>query len=151
MDKHQLNLFKSAFKRANYGKISMPNRIDISKIYDIDFYPPGMMRGGCKVRFVIRKDENGHYSLELLAVTDSESWHKRIEHDGRIVDLENYISLNEVKIHEEDPEQTERERQKIRSYNESLRKELIRKGLEQDTDRPEFERDQVITIRNYGF
>lgn len=151
MDKQQLTLFKSAFKRANYGKISLPNRIDTSKIYDIDFYPEGMMRGGCKIRFVIRKDENNRYSLEFLTMTDYETWHKRIEHDGRIVDLENYILLNEADNYQEDPERMERERQRIREHNHSLMQELIRKGLEQNPDDPEFERDHVITIRNYGF
>ena len=115
MDKQQLNIFKSAFKRANNGKIDMPNRIDIGKIYDVEFYPNGM-RNGYKVRFFIAKDEHQKYFIDLLGGDDNSSWHKRIEQNGNIIELDNYLD----------------------NYNDNLHKLLIKKGLERN-----FEDDEL--------
>ena len=148
MTKEQLNIFKSAFKRANYGKISMPNRIDPLKIYEIEFYTNGM-RGGYKVRFKIEKEDNQKYFLELLGSNDNSSWHKRIEQDGNIIELENYKGQFGRTIYADDPERTEKERIIIQEYNNALHQSLIEKGLERNFDDDEFEQKNVIKLKNY--
>ena len=64
MDREQLDLFRTAFKQANHGNLSLPNEIDISKIYDIETYPNGM-RDGYSARFRFTKDDNNNYQIEL--------------------------------------------------------------------------------------
>jgi len=150
MDKQQLNIFKSAFKRANNGKIDMPNRIDIGKIYDVEFYPNGM-RNGYKVRFFIAKDEHQKYFIDLLGGDDNSSWHKRIEQNGNILELENYKGQYGKIIYADDLERTEKEHLEIKNYNDNLHKLLIKKCLERNFEDNEFESKNVITIRNYGF
>jgi hypothetical protein len=150
MDKNQLNIFRSAFKRANHGKISMPKRIDVSKIYDIEFYPNGM-RAGYKVRFRIIKNDNQDYLLELFGGDDHSTWHKRIDHNGNITDLDNYKGQYGRTLYPEDPERTARENKEIQDFNETLHKLLIEKGLERNFENDEFEKTNVIVLRNYGF
>lgn len=150
MTKEQLNIFKSAFKRANYGKIAMPNRIDTSKIYDIEFYPNGM-RGGYKVRFKIFKDDDQKYFLDLFGSDDNSNWHKRIEQNGNIIELESYKGQFGRTIYPDNPEKTEKEHMVIQEYNNDLQKKLIQKGLEQNFDDDLFEQNNVVRLRNYGF
>lgn len=150
MDKQQLNIFKSAFKIANYRKIAMPNRIDITKIYDIEFYPNGM-RNGYKVRFFIARDENQKYFLDLLGRDDNSSWHKRIEQNGTVIELDNYKEQYGTIIDPDDRERTEKEHLENKIYNDNLRKLLIKKGLERNFEDDEAESNNVITLRNYGF
>ena len=150
MDPRQLKIFRSAFKRANDGKISMPNRIDVSKIYDIEFYPNGM-RDGYKVRFRIMKGDNQDYLLELFGSDGNSTWHKRIDRNGNITDLDNYKGQYGRTIFPDDPEKTEREHKEIQDFNENLLKLLVEKGLARNFENDEFEKSNVIVLRNYGF
>ena len=150
MDKKQLNVFRAAFKRANYGKIAMPNKIDISKIYEIEFYPNGM-RNGYHVRFLFIKDESQHFVLELLGSDDYSSWHKRIDQHGNITDLENYKGQHGRIIYPDDPERTVKEHKEIQDFNENLHKQFVKKGLERNFENEDFERSNVVVLKNYGF
>lgn len=150
MDKEQLTRFKLAFKRANNGKLSLPNRIDTSKIYDIECYQDGM-RGGYRARFFISKDDTGNYQLELFCASDYVSWHKRIDHAGNISDLDNYKGQFGWPHYPDDPERTAREHEEIRDFNAKLHQQLVEKGLEENTEDDEFEKAHVIVLRNYGF
>ncbi len=148
MDNEQLNIFRTAFKQANYGNISMPKVVDVSKIYDIEIYPNGT-RDGYKVRFRFTKDENNNYQLELVGNDDYSNWHKRIDHTGKITVLDAFKDIGVV--YPEDPERTERERNEILNFNEGLQKLLIEKGLERDFENDEFEKANVIVLRKYHF
>ncbi len=128
MDKKQLNVFRAAFKRANYGKIAMPNKIDISKIYEIEFYPNGM-RNGYHVRFLFIKDESQHFVLELLGSDDYSSWHKRIDQHGNITDLENYKGQHGRIIYPDDPERTAKNTRKSRTLMRTYINNSLKKGL----------------------
>lgn len=128
----------------------MPNIIDVSKIYDIEFYPNGM-RDGYKVRFHITKDGNQDYLVELFGNDDNSSWHKRIDHNGNITDLDNYKGQYGRTTYPGDPERTAREHKEMQDFNENLHKLLIEKGLERNFENDEFEKSNVIVLRNYGF
>lgn len=150
MDNHQLQIFRTAFKRANNGKIDMPKHIDPEKIYDIEFYPNGM-REGYKARFRIGKDKQQHYYLELVGGDDYSNWHKHIDHTGHITDLPHYKGDFGWPVYPDDPERTEQEHREMQAHNEALQQELVKKGLERNFDDDQFETRHVIKIRNYGF
>ncbi len=148
MDREQLDLFRTAFKQANHGNLSLPNEIDISKIYDIETYPNGM-RDGYSARFRFTKDDNNNYQLELVGGDDYSSWHKHIDHTGTITTLETYeVPLT---IYPEDPERTEREHKAIQDHNDRLQKLLIAKGLERNFEDEAFEKANVVVIREYAY
>lgn len=148
MDRKQLDIFRAAFKQANYGNLSLPNEIDISKIYDIETYPNGM-RDGYSARFRFTKDDSNNYQLELVGGDDYSTWHKHIDHTGTIATLDTYeVPLT---IYPEDPDRTEREHREIQDHNDRLQKLLRAKGLERSFDDEEFEKNNVIVIREYAY
>ena len=83
MTPEQLKIFKKAFKEANYGQCSFPNKINFIESNKIEFYKNGM-RGGLSVEFKFSLDEKGDYFLELFGSDDNSSWKKRIDNKGNI-------------------------------------------------------------------
>lgn len=148
MTPEQLNIFRKSFKKATSGHISLPKRIFLEKITEIEFYSEGM-RGGHKVRFFFKKNEQDEYYIELLGSDDYSSFHKRIEQDGTIIDLENFKGQYGRTIYPDDPERTALEHAEIQRHNEALHKKLIEKGLERDDNNPEFEKANVIRKCRY--
>lgn len=126
----------------------MPKKIEPFKIYDIEIYPNGM-RDGYSVRFKIYKNENNEYVLDLIGASDYSSWHKRIDQNGHIIDLENYKGQFGLPHYSDDPDRTLREQTEIKEYNDQLHKKLIQNGLEKNYEDEEFEKNNVIKIRQY--
>ena len=89
ISKEQFRIFKRAFKKANDGKISLPDDLNFDKITEIRFWTEGM-RGGYASRFIFGLNEFNEPYLEFLSSNDYYSWHKLITSNGEIVDLENY-------------------------------------------------------------
>lgn len=83
LGKEKLQIFRTAFKKANQGKCSMPNRFDFNKITEFEFYTQGM-RGGIKSKFLFRKNTRGDYFLEFISGDDNSTWHNVIVSDGSI-------------------------------------------------------------------
>lgn len=147
MNEQQLNIFKKFFLQANSGLIHFPDDFHLDKINEIEFYTEGM-RGGRKVRFFIKKDENDNWYLDLFASTDTQSWHKRIENDGTITALENFKGEFGRTIYPDDPERTKREWDEIQANNDNVASVLVSKGLEKNFEDPEFEKQNVVRL-NY--
>jgi hypothetical protein len=145
MNDEQLNIFKKAFREANSGLIDFPEDFYEDKINEIEFYTEGM-RGGRKVRFFMKKNEIGKLYIDLFAGTDFQSWHKRIEHDGTIKDLENFQGDFGRTIYPDDPERTKREWHEIQVNNSNVRSILVKKGLERNFENPEFEKQKVVRL-----
>ena len=148
MKKNQLNIFKKAFLKANHGEIKFPKEYHSDKINEIEFYTKGM-RGGYKVRFFIKQNDTGDWYLDLFGGDDYCSWHKRINAEGEIINLENFKGEFGRPVYSEDPERTERENKEIHNNNDSVQRLLIEKGLSKNFDNPEFEKNQVIKLTNY--
>lgn len=89
--KEKINIFRKAFKKANNGKCSLPNRFDFNKITEFEFYTDGM-RGGISSRFIFRKSVKNEYFLEFLSKTDYSSLHRVILSDGTIYGVKQYNS-----------------------------------------------------------
>ncbi|AZJ31529.1 hypothetical protein SAMN05444344_2055 [Tenacibaculum mesophilum] len=147
ISEEQLKIFQKAFKKANYGKISLPNKIDFDKITEIEFWTDGM-RSGYSSRFIFKLNESNEPFLEFLSSSDYESWHKLIKSNGEIIDMKNYKGQFGRTVYS-DVEKTERENEKIDKYNQKLHKELVDKGLEQNFDDPDFEKNNVNKRINY--
>ncbi|UZO82355.1 hypothetical protein NBT05_07735 [Aquimarina sp. ERC-38] len=81
--KEKIKIFRLAFKKANNGKCSLPNRFDFNKITEFEFYTDGM-RGGINSRFLFKKNLKDEYFLEFSLRTDYSSWHRVILSDGTI-------------------------------------------------------------------
>jgi hypothetical protein len=145
MDDNKLNIFKKAFKEANNGLINFPESFYIDKINEVEFYTEGM-RGGRKIRFFIQRNEMGKWYLDLFARTDTHCWHKRIEEDGTIKNLENYLGEFGQPYYPDDPEKTKREYIETQVNNNKVHSILVKKGLERNFDDPEFEKQKVVRI-----
>jgi len=145
--KEQLKIFKRAFKKANGGKISLPNKIIFDKITEIKFWTEGM-RGGYSSRFVFRLDKSKEPYLEFISSSDYSSWHKLIKANGEIIDMKNYKGQFGRAIYS-DIEKTTKENSKIDEYNQKLNKELVDKGLEQNFENLDFEKNNVDKRTNY--
>lgn len=145
MDEKQLNIFQKSFYEANYGLINFPESFIFNRINEIEFYTEGM-RGGRRVRFFIKKNETGKWYLDLFASTDTNSWHKRIEHDGTIKRLENFMGEFGRPFYPDDPERTKRECDEIQKNNNNVQSILIEKGLERNFKNPEFEKQNVVHL-----
>ncbi|CAM4125697.1 hypothetical protein FLWE109334_11765 [Flavobacterium weaverense] len=143
MTSEQLIIFRKAFKIATSGFINLPKVVSLEKITEIEFYSEGM-RGGHKVRFFVKKNELEEFYIDLFGSDDYSSFHKRIEKDGNIIELNNYKGQFGRTIYPDDPEKTESEHLEIQKHNSELHKELIEKGLERDFENPAFERNNVI-------
>ena len=89
--KEKLKIFRQAYKKANNGKCSLPNRFDYNKITEFEFYTDGM-RGGISSRFLFRKNLKDEYFLEFLSRTDDSSWHRIILSDGTIYGVKQHNS-----------------------------------------------------------
>ena len=147
ISKEQLKIFQRAFKKANYGKISLPNKIDFDKITEIKFWTDGM-RGGYSSRFIFRLNDSNEPFLEFLSSSDYQSWHKLIKSNGEIIDLENYKGQFGRTVYA-DVEKTAKENAKMDQFNQKLHQELVDKGLEQNLDDPDFEKNNVDKRVNY--
>jgi hypothetical protein len=145
MDNEQLHIFKKSFKEANNGWINFPGNFRQGKINEIEFYTEGMR--GCRLaRFFIAKDETGKWYLDLYTITDDYSWHKRIEHDGTIKNLENFEGQFGRTFYPDDPERTKREHDEIQVNNDHVHSLLLQKGLAKNFDNPDFERENVVRL-----
>ncbi|KAF9658479.1 hypothetical protein HBA12_14990 [Tenacibaculum mesophilum] len=89
--KEKLKVFRQAFKKANNGKCSLPNRFDFNKITEFEFYTDGM-RGGISSRFLFRKNLKGDFFLEFASRNDYSSWHRVILSDGTIYGVKEHNS-----------------------------------------------------------
>jgi hypothetical protein len=148
MTKEQLDIFKKAFLNANNGQIGFPDNFHLDKVNEIEFYTEGM-RCGYKVRFLVKKNENSNWYLDLFGSDDYHSWHKRIDNNGNIYNLEMYKGEYGRVIYPEDPERTEREHKEIQLNNNLVHSLLVEKGLERNFENPEFEKENVIRLTDY--
>ncbi|GAB5564125.1 MAG: hypothetical protein Wins2KO_11880 [Winogradskyella sp.] len=148
MNNNQLNIFKANFLIANNGKVKFPEKFYPKKINEIEFYTEGM-RGGYKVRFFIEQNDIGKWYLDLFGSDDYCSWHKRINHNGKIINLENYKGEFGRTIYPNDPEKTEKENKEIQDHNNGVHKLLVDKGLEFNSENPEFEKENVVKLTDY--
>ncbi|MGG9960732.1 hypothetical protein [Ferruginibacter sp. SUN106] len=145
MDDEQLNIFKEAFKKANNGSINFPGNFQQGKINEIKFFT-AVMRGAMHVRFFIAKNETEKWYLDLFTITDDYSWHKRIEHDGTIINLENFERQFGWPVYPDDAERTKREHDEIRAINSNVQSVLLQKGLVKNFDMPDFEKENVVRL-----
>jgi hypothetical protein len=145
MNEVQLTIFKRAFLEANSGLISFPETIYEDKINEIEYYTDSM-RGIRTARFFLKKNEAGNWYLDLFAGTDYQTWHKRIEHDGTIIDLENFQGETGRPVYPDDPARTTSEWDEIQANNKKVMALLLKKGLEKNPDDPEFERLHVVRL-----
>ncbi len=88
--KEKIQVFRKAFKKANHGKCSLPNRFDFDKINVVDFYTDGM-RGGMNSSFLFRKNLQDEYFLEVISRDDNAKRHMVILADGSTHELKNYL------------------------------------------------------------
>ena len=128
MHKNQLHIFAKSFREANHQKASFPKKFQLDGINEIEFYTNGM-RGGCTVRFFIRQTDSGEWFLDLFGSDDYSSWHKRINQNGEISDLENFKGQFGRPVYPDDPERTAREHSEIQDHNDKVHQILIEKGL----------------------
>ena len=150
MDDNQLHIFAKAFLEANNGEVKFPKRFQLDKINEIEFYTEGM-RGGYKVRFFIKENSMGEWFLDLYGGNDYCSWHKRINKKGEIINLESFKGEFGRLVYPNDPKRTEREHQEIQENNDSVYRLLLEKGLKQNFDNPEFEKNHVIKLTDYDW
>ncbi|WP_343635645.1 hypothetical protein [Fluviicola sp.] len=129
MDQNQLHIFSKAFFEANYRKAKLPKKFRLDQVNEIEFYSEGM-RGGCTVRFFIRKNSSGEWFMDLFGGDDYVSWHRRIHQNGEITDLENFQGRFGKPFYSDDPERTAREHREIQENNDRVHQLLIEKGLE---------------------
>jgi len=141
VSKKQFEIFKKAFLEANYGKISLPNDLDFTKVTELKFWTYGM-RGGYSSRFIFGLNESEEPYLEFISSSDYESWHKLIKANGEIIEIKNYKGQFGREVHS-DIEKTKKENAQIDKYNQNLQKELIEKGLEQNFENSDFEENNV--------
>ncbi|MGV6861310.1 MAG: hypothetical protein ACWA41_06035 [Putridiphycobacter sp.] len=150
MDNNLLNIFSKAFLEANDGKVKFPENFQLDKINEIEIYTDGM-RGGYKVRFFIKQNNYGKWYLDLFGRNDYCSWHKRIDENGAIINLNNFKGEFGRPIYPDDPERTKREHKEIQDNNDSVHKLLIEKGLERNFNNPEFESQNVVKLTDYNW
>jgi hypothetical protein len=70
---------------------------------------------------------------------------------GNITGLDNYKGQYGRTIYPDDPERPAIEHKEIQDFNENLHKLLVERGLERNFENNEFEKSNVIVLRNYGF
>ncbi|MEL6559598.1 MAG: hypothetical protein AAFQ94_15510 [Bacteroidota bacterium] len=106
------------------------------------------MRGVYSSRFIFRLNDSNEPFLEFLSSSDYQSWHKLIKSNGEIIDLENYKGQFGRTVYA-DVEKTAKENAKMDQFNQKLHQELVDKGLEQNLDDPDFEKNNVDKRVNY--
>ena len=129
LTKNQEDFFKQAIlKSVNDSDLPLPNGLETGKVYKSEYYKYNM-RGLRDIRFFIKKDKASNLYLDYYFKTDDYSIHKRINHLGETVELENFEGQFGWPVFE-DEEQTKKEHQRIKEHNQKVYDILKQKGFE---------------------